>query len=55
MSIGGLAATTRLADLILPSAMWVEKNGMYGNSHPGMKDNDGKCAVKVYRAGVARG
>jgi len=25
-------ATTRLADLILPSAMWVEKNGMYGNS-----------------------
>lgn len=25
-------ATTRLADLILPSAMWVEKNGVYGNS-----------------------
>ncbi|MFO1003930.1 MAG: molybdopterin-dependent oxidoreductase [Planctomycetaceae bacterium] len=25
-------ATTRLADLILPSAMWVEKNGMVGNS-----------------------
>ncbi len=25
-------ATTDLADLILPSAMWVEKNGMYGNS-----------------------
>ncbi len=25
-------ATTRLADLILPSAMWVEKNGLYGNS-----------------------
>lgn len=25
-------ATTALADLILPSAMWVEKNGMYGNS-----------------------
>jgi len=25
-------ATTQLADLILPSAMWVEKNGMYGNS-----------------------
>ncbi len=25
-------ATTRLADLILPSAMWVEKNGMFGNS-----------------------
>lgn len=24
--------TTRHADLILPSAMWVEKNGMYGNS-----------------------
>ncbi|MCA9290949.1 MAG: molybdopterin-dependent oxidoreductase, partial [Phycisphaerales bacterium] len=25
-------ATTRLADLILPAAMWVEKNGMFGNS-----------------------
>ncbi|MBL9119112.1 MAG: molybdopterin-dependent oxidoreductase [Phycisphaerae bacterium] len=25
-------ATIELADLILPSAMWVEKNGMYGNS-----------------------
>ncbi|MBL8679315.1 MAG: molybdopterin-dependent oxidoreductase [Myxococcales bacterium] len=25
-------ATTRRADLILPSAMWVEKNGMVGNS-----------------------
>lgn len=25
-------ATTALADLILPSALWVEKNGMYGNS-----------------------
>jgi nitrate reductase NapA len=25
-------ATTRLADLVLPSALWVEKNGMYGNS-----------------------
>jgi nitrate reductase NapA len=25
-------ATTRAADLVLPSAMWVEKNGMYGNS-----------------------
>jgi len=25
-------ATTALADLILPSAMWVEKNGMFGNS-----------------------
>jgi nitrate reductase NapA len=25
-------ATTELADLVLPSAMWVEKNGMYGNS-----------------------
>ncbi|MDD9968716.1 MAG: molybdopterin-dependent oxidoreductase [Myxococcales bacterium] len=24
--------TTREADLILPSAMWVEKNGMFGNS-----------------------
>jgi nitrate reductase NapA len=25
-------ATTAVADLILPSAMWVEKNGMVGNS-----------------------
>ncbi|EMI19927.1 periplasmic nitrate reductase, large subunit [Rhodopirellula maiorica SM1] len=25
-------ATTQLADLILPAAMWVEKNGMVGNS-----------------------
>jgi len=25
-------ATTRLADLILPSAMWIEKNGIFGNS-----------------------
>ncbi len=25
-------ATTEIADLILPSAMWVEKNGMFGNS-----------------------
>jgi nitrate reductase NapA len=25
-------ATTELADLILPSALWVEKNGVYGNS-----------------------
>ena len=25
-------ATTRLADLVLPSALWVEKNGMFGNS-----------------------
>ncbi|MCA8987462.1 MAG: molybdopterin-dependent oxidoreductase [Planctomycetaceae bacterium] len=25
-------ATTELADLILPSAMWVEKNGIFGNS-----------------------
>ena len=25
-------ATTELADLILPSALWVEKNGIYGNS-----------------------
>jgi nitrate reductase NapA len=26
------SATARIADLILPSAMWVEKNGMTGNS-----------------------
>ena len=25
-------ATTALADLVLPSAMWVEKNGIFGNS-----------------------
>jgi len=25
-------ATTELADLVLPSSMWVEKNGMFGNS-----------------------
>ncbi|MHC4446931.1 MAG: molybdopterin-dependent oxidoreductase [Planctomycetota bacterium] len=25
-------ATTRLADVVLPSAMWVEKNGIFGNS-----------------------
>ena len=25
-------ATTEVADLILPAAMWVEKNGMFGNS-----------------------
>jgi nitrate reductase NapA len=25
-------ATTRLADLVLPSSMWVEKNGIFGNS-----------------------
>lgn len=25
-------ATTELADLVLPSAMWVEKNGVFGNS-----------------------
>jgi nitrate reductase NapA len=25
-------ASTELADLVLPSAMWVEKNGIYGNS-----------------------
>ena len=25
-------ATTKLADLVLPSSMWVEKNGVFGNS-----------------------
>ena len=25
-------ATTQLADLVLPASMWVEKNGMFGNS-----------------------
>lgn len=25
-------ATTRLADLVLPAALWVEKNGIFGNS-----------------------
>lgn len=32
VSDGYPTATTREADLILPSAMWVEKNGMVGNS-----------------------
>jgi len=32
VSDGYPTATTRYADLILPSAMWVEKNGMVGNS-----------------------
>ncbi len=32
VSEGYPTATTRLADLILPSAMWVEKNGVFGNS-----------------------
>lgn len=27
-----MSATARIADLVLPSAMWVEKNGMFGNS-----------------------
>ncbi|MBS0657055.1 MAG: molybdopterin-dependent oxidoreductase [Verrucomicrobia bacterium] len=26
------SATTELADLVLPAALWVEKNGMFGNS-----------------------
>ena len=25
-------ATTELADLVLPAALWVEKNGIFGNS-----------------------
>jgi nitrate reductase NapA len=32
VSDGYPSATTELADLVLPSAMWVEKNGMFGNS-----------------------
>ncbi|MFW5877017.1 MAG: molybdopterin-dependent oxidoreductase [Myxococcota bacterium] len=32
VSDGYPTETTRHADLVLPSAMWVEKNGMFGNS-----------------------
>ncbi len=61
-------ATTRIADLVLPSAMWVEKNGMYGNSErrtqqwfkqvkpPGEARDDGwqliAVAHEVYRRGL---
>ncbi|MBW2459420.1 MAG: molybdopterin-dependent oxidoreductase, partial [Deltaproteobacteria bacterium] len=62
-------ATTELADLVLPSALWVEKNGIFGNSErrtqqwfrqvkpPGDARDD--CwqylavARKLYEAGVA--
>ncbi|TNF22381.1 MAG: twin-arginine translocation signal domain-containing protein [Deltaproteobacteria bacterium] len=32
VSDGYPTATTRLADLVLPSALWIEKNGVFGNS-----------------------
>ncbi len=32
VSDGYPTATTRLADLILPASLWVEKNGIFGNS-----------------------
>ncbi|WP_239470554.1 molybdopterin-dependent oxidoreductase [Archangium violaceum] len=52
-------ATTRIADLVLPSAMWVEKNGMVGNSErrtqqwfklvqpPGQARDDGWQLISV--------
>jgi nitrate reductase NapA len=62
-------ATTRIADLVLPSAMWVEKNGMFGNSErrtqqwfkmvnpPGQARDDTwqmlAVANELYRRGVA--
>ncbi len=54
-------ATTRQADLVLPSAMWVEKNGMTGNSErrtqqwfkqvqpPGMARDDAWQVIAVAR------
>lgn len=61
-------ATTRIADLVLPSAMWVEKNGMYGNSErrtqqwfkqvnpPGEARDDGwqliAVAHEIYKRGL---
>ena len=59
--------TTRLADLILPSAMWVEKNGMVGNSErrtqqwfkmvepPGEARDDAWQTIAVARALFDRG
>jgi nitrate reductase NapA len=62
-------ATTRIADLVLPSALWVEKNGMFGNSErrtqqwfkmvnpPGQARDDTwqmlAVANELYRRGVA--
>ena len=55
-------ATTALADLILPSAMYVEKNGMYGNAErktqqwfkmvepPGQARNDAWQVIAVSKA-----
>ncbi|XXU70886.1 molybdopterin-dependent oxidoreductase [Sorangium sp. So ce1151] len=54
-------ATVRAADLVLPSAMWVEKNGMFGNSErrtqqwfkmvnpPGEARDDGWQIIAVAR------
>lgn len=60
-------ATTELADLILPSAMWVEKNGMVGNSErrtqqwfkmvtpPGQARDDAWQTIAVARVLFDRG
>jgi nitrate reductase NapA len=59
--------TTRAADLVLPSAMWVEKNGMFGNSErrtqqwfkmvppPGAARDDCWQVIAVARALYERG
>ncbi len=60
-------ATTQIADLVLPSAMWVEKNGMTGNSErrtqqwfkmvepPGEARDDAWQLIAVARALYDRG
>ena len=60
-------ATTAIADLVLPSAMWVEKNGMFGNSErrtqqwfrmvkpPGQARDDVWQVLAVARALFERG
>ena len=60
-------ATTEIADLVLPSAMWVEKNGVYGNSErrtqqwfkmvepPGQARDDCWQIIAVARALFERG
>jgi Anaerobic dehydrogenases, typically selenocysteine-containing len=60
-------ATTELADLVLPSALWVEKNGMFGNSErrtqqwfkmvepPGQARDDAWQTIAVARKLFERG
>jgi nitrate reductase (cytochrome) len=60
-------ATTRAADLVLPSALWVEKNGMFGNSErrtqqwfkmvepPGQARDDAWQIIAVARRLLERG